>query len=204
MIATRVRRVCLLGWAVGLALMTGCVAPIPFDTVRVGGEPTVRTGLPARLLLTVGPATSEANLVAAYQGRSLSPDVTNFGAQRQKEFAEALRAELLRLEVFESVTGLDAMGEAPEKEPVELRLQFDRTRYETGYHNYLLDVQLLITFRGASWNEHYAIDANEGVGGWELANSNLYDAQIRAVQTLLTAIVRDVQAWAERCTAIAK
>lgn len=205
MIPRRGRGLAWAGWAVALVLLTGCVTPIPFATVQVGGEPTVRTGLPARLLLTFGPASSEANVVAAYQGRSVPPEVTNFGGERQLEFAETLASELLRLEVFESVVvSPGQVTEGAEAAPVELRLQFDRTRYETGMHNYLLDVRLLITAGGTSWNERYAIDANEGVGGWEQANSNLYDTQIRAVRKLLTAVVRDVQAWAERRAAGAK
>jgi len=180
-------------------LLAGCVAPIPFDTVTLGGEPTVRTGMPARLELAVGPATSKVNVVAFYQGRDLPPEMTNFGAEQQREFADLLGKELLRLRVFDALTmpgrggGADA-GSAP----IELRLEFVRTRYEPHHHNYLLDVRLSWKGPGGAESQAYVINANEEAGWWELANSNIYDAQIRAVRKLLAAIVADVRAWATK------
>ncbi len=174
------------------ALVASCVAPIPFDTVKLDAEPSVRTGVDATLQLVKGVATSEVPVIVPFGGNRLPSETTNFGAEEQIEFGELLRSELVRLEVFAAMRE----GRKADPEPVHVTFAFRGTHYRPSYHQLTIDAQLTIDHDGRVFERSYEIDSNAGESGWELANSNLYESRIRAVRKLLAAVVPDVQGWA--------
>lgn len=180
------------------ALLTGCVTPIPFSTVSVGGMPTVQSTKSATVCARSG-------LVQAAQGTYLMPaggtfipmptgplTALQFGESDQQELAEQLRAELRRLKVFASVT----CGAAAPQD-VNVTLVFLRTTHRQRHQEYELEVELSMRGGDRAVTKRYLVNSSDGASVLEKINTNAAEGRAKAARKLLEAAIPDLQAFAK-------
>jgi predicted nucleotidyltransferase len=109
----------------------------------------------------------------------------------QKQFAETLRSELLRLAVFGSAPQMTANSKAD----LDIKVAFRKTFHKVTFHEYTLDVTMYIHGGKETIVKVYKINSNEGATASEMWNTNPYQGKAKAIRKLLEKTIPDIQAY---------
>lgn len=192
-------------WLLSLAAaaaLAGCATPIPFDTVSLGGEPTITSTKDATLSLDTGTVGTESGSFLVPVGNILVPISTGpvpklqFHAQDQSEFMSVLRSELLRLKVFRSVE----FGATQIREDFKITVLFARTQHHSQSQEYTLDVVMAIEGGKVPFKKQYQAYSHEKTSAWARGFTNAYEGKVLAVRRLLEKLVPDIQAYVAQNT----
>lgn len=178
-------------------LLSGCATPIPFNTVSLGGEPTVTSSKEASLVHIAGAVRGTSNTALMPVGNILVPISTGpvpklqFHSADQSEFIDVLRSELLRLKVFKAVT----LGPDPAHGDFKISVIFAQTYHQIQNQEYTLDVAMSIEGGKKPFLRQYRVNSNEKATTWERLNTDAYEGKALAVRRLLERLVPDIQAY---------
>ncbi len=187
---------------VAVVALAGCAAPMPFNTVSLGGEPTVTSKKDATLTLVTGAVGTENGSLLIPAGNVLVPISTGptpklqFNAQDQTEFMSVLRSELLRLKVFPTVE----VGATPTRENFKITVFFTHTRHHSASQEYMLDVVMDIEGGKIPFKKQYQAYSHEKASWWDHGFTNAYEGKVLAVRRLLEKLVPDIQAYVDQNT----
>lgn len=178
-------------------LISGCAAPIPFNTVSLGGEPTVTSSKEATLVHISGAVRGSSNSTLMPVGNIFVPISTGpipelqFHTKDQSEFINVLRNELLRLQVFKDIS-LD-----PENLHGNFKISviFAQTYHQIHNQEYTLDVAMSIEGGRKPFLRQYRVNSNEKATTLERWNTNAYEGKVLAARRLLERLVPDIQAY---------
>lgn len=183
---------------VAVLVLAGCATPIPFNSVSLGGEPTVISARGANLIHVAGAVRGADSGSFVPIGALLVPVSTGpfpklqFHAQDQSEFMEVLRSELLRLKVFKDVS-VQAPGVESD---FRITVVFAQTFHQIhSSHEYTLDVVMNIEGGRSPFLKQYRVNSNEKSTAVERWTTNAYEGKVLAVQRLLERLVPDIQAY---------
>jgi len=185
---------------VAIVALSGCAAPMPFNTVSLGGEPTVTSKRDAMLSLVTGAVETENGSLLIPVGNVLLPVATGpnpkfqFNAQDQTEFISVLCSELLRLKVFPTV----GFGAAPTRETYKITVFFTNTRHHTPSQEYTLDVVMDIEGGKTPFKKQYQAYSHEKAAWWDHGFTNAHEGKLLAVRRLLEKLVPDIQAYVDQ------
>jgi hypothetical protein len=180
-----------------LLALGACATPIPFNTVTLGGEPTVVSNKPASLTLVSGAVRGSSNSMLMPAGGIYVPVSTGevpelqFHAKNQEEFIGVLRSELTRLRVFPEV----ALGSDSPAAQFKITVLFAQTFHRIQNQEYTLDVAMEIQGGKEPFLKQYRVNSNEGATLMKKWNTNAYQGKALAVRRLLEALVPDIQRY---------
>lgn len=179
-------------------VLGGCATPVPFNTVTLGGAPTVMSTKTATLEQVSGVVRGGSGTTLVPAGTVFIPISTGpiprlqFHAQDQAEFLEVLKAELLRLKVFKAV---DVGSAPPSSENLRITVIFAQTYHQPGLQEYQLDVVMNIEGGRKPFLKRYYVNSNEKASLWEQWNTSAFEGKVLAVRRLLEKLVPDIQAY---------
>lgn len=180
-----------------LFALGGCATPIPFNTVTLGGEPTVTSDKQAVLSHISGAVRGSNSSTMIPVGAIFVPISSGpvphlqFHTGDQSEFIDVLRSELLRLKVFKTV----AVGGGEVPAEVKITVVFAQTFHEISIQEYTLDVAMNIEGGKSPLLKQYRVNSNEKASMWERLNTNAYEGKAKAVRRLLEKLMPDIQAY---------
>lgn len=180
-----------------VAAFTGCATPIPFNTVTLGGEPTVTSSKQATLTHVSGAVRGSSGSTLIPVGTIFVPVSTGpvphlqFHSQDQSEFVDVLRSELLRLKVFQTIN----LGESQATSDFKITILFAQTYHQIHYQEYTLDVAMNIEGGSTPFLKKYRVNSNEKSTMWERWTTNAYEGKALAVRRLLEQLMPDIQAY---------
>jgi hypothetical protein len=181
---------------VAVALLAGCVSPIPFGTVTLPDQPTVTSHKTAKIELVTGAVAGSGSNTFVPMGTVVVPMSSGpvpslqFQSGDQREFVDVLRSELLRLKVFR-----DVAASSDKAADITIRINFAHTYHQVQNHEYTLDVVMQLSGGIEPLVRQYRVNSNEDASFWERINTNAYEGKAKAVRKLLEKVVPDVQAY---------
>lgn len=168
---------------VTLFLLVGCAPAVPFGSITIGGEPTVRTTKHA----TISPISTEDAPPRLIHGVR-NPE---FDKWDQADFVEVLQTELMRLRVFQSMV----VGSREQAADFHIDVNFVRTRWVSrATQRYELLARMTIEGGRTRFVREYYIDTEKDAL-WESVRINAYQAKARGVKLLLESLIPDIQAY---------
>jgi hypothetical protein len=186
-------------FALALALLvSGCATPIAFNTVSLGGEPTVTSNKEASVVHISGAVRGASNTTLMPIGNNVFVPISTgpapqlqFHLEDQGEFIKVLRAELLRLKVFKAV----ALGSDQVQGDIKISVIFAQTYHQIHNQEYTLDVAMSIEGGKKPFLKQYRVNSNEKASTWERWSTNAFEGKVLAVRRLLERLVPDIQAY---------
>jgi hypothetical protein len=182
-----------------LVLLVGCASPIPFNTISIGGVPTVTTTKVAELRLRTGSVKAASGSMLLPAGGAFVSVPTGplvalaFGEKDQQEFVEQLRVELLRLRVFRAVE----RSASPAAADLKIEVHFLETAHRELNQEYSIDATLRMSSASAAPVERvFRVNSNEGASIFEKLNTTAAEGKAKAVRRLLERLIPEIQAYA--------
>jgi hypothetical protein len=114
----------------------------------------------------------------------------SFDQEDQRIFTSCLCSELNRL----GIVKLIEPGSLAEPD-LKILISFTRTSYNPDNNQYILDVTMEIGINGRVFQRSYRIDSAGGDSFWEKTRTNAVQGKTKAAQSLMDALVRDIQSW---------
>jgi hypothetical protein len=113
-----------------------------------------------------------------------------FGKERQHEFSELLRSELIRLRVFRSVS-----LKPQDPSDINVGLFFIETIHTESHQQYELDVVLRLNGRLKSRQHRFKVNSLDGLSLLEKSTTTAPEGRARAARMLLQLVVPAIQGY---------
>lgn len=114
-----------------------------------------------------------------------------FAAADQQELADILRAELVRLGIFQG-TGEHGQG------AVAIELVFKSGTYEHATNEYSLTLDMAVQDADKRrFVRTYVVNSNEKSSGWKKLNTSVWQGKMQLVQITLERLIPDIQTFVQ-------
>jgi hypothetical protein len=178
----------------------GCVSspkPIPLNNIAFAGTTTASSSKSARIQVFSGSIQGQGVSVYVPIGKIVLPlqrDASRefqFHEQDQRDFAESLSKELVRVGLLKSVS----LDDSSISSDINIKITFVSTYHYEGMQRYILDVGMELVSGASTVQHHYKISSDEGETFWERSNTNGSEAKVKAVRLLLGRVIPDIESF---------
>lgn len=192
---TVLAQVLLLALAAGSSYGVQAAKKIPLSDAHYSGTATIESKASVSVTATTFVPAPQNWSTLAYGGDvwiPLSGKVKEkflFAAADQQELADILRAELVRLGVFE-----DGVEEG--QNTVGIDLVFKSGTYEHMVNEYSLTFEMTVQdVHKRRLARTYVVNSNERSSGWKKLNTSVWQGKMQLVQITLDKLIPDIQTF---------
>lgn len=188
----------VLGFSAGLSLTALAAKKIPLSDAHYAGSIVVNSRASVSVTATTfDPAPQTLSSMAFAGGiyvpvsRKVKEDFF-FTPIDQQELASILRAELVRLAIFEG------SSEAADGS-VAISLDFKEGTYLNSINEYTSTIEMtVLDSSNRKFGKTYLINSNEKSTGWKKLNTSVWQGKMQLAQITLDKLIPDIQNFLER------
>ena len=195
------KRIACSGILLTLLALGGCASPppTPLKSLTLTAAPAVATSTKKAALTYVSsnvegtdvpPMVVSGNVLFSVPSDEIEPYL--FNRQDQSDTVEALRANLLRLKVFDAVE----FSSAPRSPDLKIMVVFDKTFYEPRDKQYTLNVTMQIQGGKQRFRKEYLAQSNPQGSVFRAAALSGEQAKAEAATVLLEQLLTDIRDFA--------
>lgn len=193
------------GWASGLLcslMLSACATPAVVAPVQYSGAVSASSNMSASIRLNAGIAHTRATNDATPAKREGFVPIASgpypalrFDAHDQRRFIDSLQDELVRLDMFRTVSSAPAKGRHAD---VHMELLFVKTHHDARRHQYIIDVLMLIGSDGNKLAAKYRVVSEQGHARSIFRRQAASRGKQDAAQRLMNFLIPDIEAFLRR------
>ena len=177
------------------SLLTGCITPIPLETVTYPNKANVISTKTAAVNISSGTISAGTEFLNVITPAGIFVPIImpanlklQFTEEDQQACGAALKSELSRLQIAR----INTTGIPPE---LKIDIVFPKTYYNPGMQIYTLDVEMQLSGGEKPFAKTYHFSSDEKDSIWEKLNTNAYQGKAKAVGLLLEKLIPDIEIY---------
>lgn len=177
------------------SLLTGCITPIPLETVTYPNKANIISTKTAAVNISSGSVKAGSSYITVTTAPGLYIPIAlpsfpelQFTEKDQQTCGVVLKSELSRLQIAR----INTTDIPPE---LKIDIAFPKTYYNPGMQIYTLDVEMQLSGGEKPFAKTYHFSSDEKDSIWEKLNTNAYQGKAKAVGLLLEKLIPDIEVY---------